>query len=134
MTPKKTRSEKVADDLTRIAGVGPDYSDLLESAGVDTVRELRHRNAEKLTAQLAKANKRRRIVRRVPSQSTVEDWIDKAEGLEPSSRFGIRRARQKWATQNSKLRAAASKKWADQNSNLRPAAKKSPARMPRDDR
>jgi predicted flap endonuclease-1-like 5' DNA nuclease len=69
-------------DLYRIKGVGSEYSDLLEASGVDTVVELAQRNAANLAAALEKtAADKPRIVRRVPSEKEVADWIDQAKGL-----------------------------------------------------
>jgi predicted flap endonuclease-1-like 5' DNA nuclease len=69
-------------DLFRIKGIGSEFSDLLEVAGVDTVAELAQRNATNLAAALAKAvEERPSIVRRVPSESVVADWIAQAKDL-----------------------------------------------------
>ena len=68
-------------DLFRIKGVGEEYSDLLEEAGVDTVPELAQRNAENLYAKLAETNAAKELVRRLPSQSQVADWVDQAKAL-----------------------------------------------------
>jgi len=69
-------------DLFRIKGIGSEFSDLLEVAGVDTVAELAQRNATNLAAALAKAvEERPNIVRRVPSESVVADWITQAKDL-----------------------------------------------------
>ncbi|MEL6948612.1 MAG: DUF4332 domain-containing protein [Pseudomonadota bacterium] len=68
-------------DLFRINGVASQYAELLESAGVDTVRELRHRNAENLAAKMAEVNQEKNLVRRPPSASIVSDWIAQAQLL-----------------------------------------------------
>lgn len=68
-------------DLFRIKGVGEEYSDLLEEAGVDTVPELAQRNAENLCAKLAETNAAKKLVRRLPTQAQVADWIDQAKQL-----------------------------------------------------
>ena len=68
-------------DLYRIKGIGSEYSDLLEVAGVDTVPELAQRNAANLTETLAEANAARSLVRRVPTAAEVTDWIDQAKQL-----------------------------------------------------
>lgn len=69
-------------DLYRIKGIGSEFSDLLEAAGVDTVAELAQRNAANLAAALAKtAEARPSIVRRVPSETVVADWIAQAKKL-----------------------------------------------------
>jgi predicted flap endonuclease-1-like 5' DNA nuclease len=70
-------------DLMRIRGVSEEYSDLLEEAGVDTVKELRNRNPENLHAALVKTNQEKSLVRRAPSQRQVADWIKQAKTLPP---------------------------------------------------
>ena len=68
-------------DLFRIKGVAEEYSDLLEAAGVDTVPELAQRNAENLYAKLAEVNAAKKLVRRLPTQAQVADWIAQAKEL-----------------------------------------------------
>jgi len=68
-------------DRMRIKGVGPEYAELLEAAGVVTVRELRFRNPARLAEAMAKANLERKLVRVLPSEQTVERWIDHAKKL-----------------------------------------------------
>ena len=68
-------------DLYRIKGVGSEYSDLLEAGGVDTVAELAHRNAENLFATLQAKNGELKLVRRLPTQKQVEEWIAQAKAL-----------------------------------------------------
>jgi predicted flap endonuclease-1-like 5' DNA nuclease len=68
-------------DLFRINGVGEEYSDLLEAAGVDTVPELAQRNPEHLFQKLAAANQEKKRVRKLPSQAQVGDWIEQAKAL-----------------------------------------------------
>lgn len=70
-------------DLMRVRGIGTQYSDLLEAAGVDTVKELRRRRADSLHAAMAEANAQRRLVRRVPTEKEVERWITRAKELAP---------------------------------------------------
>lgn len=76
-------------DLMRIKGVGSEYSDLLEAAGVDTVKELRRRNAENLTVAMVECNEahvkktKKSIVRRTPSLGEVTRWIEQAKSLDP---------------------------------------------------
>ncbi len=65
-------------DLFRINGIGPQFSELLEVAGVDTVKELRTRNAENLYAKLQEVNEEKKLVRRLPSLSQVAQMIDDA--------------------------------------------------------
>ena len=68
-------------DLMRIKGVGSEYSDLLEAAGVDTVPELAQRNAANLTAKMEDVNAEKKLVRSTPSESLVEGWVEQAKGL-----------------------------------------------------
>ncbi|HQE93530.1 MAG TPA: DUF4332 domain-containing protein [Anaerolineae bacterium] len=68
-------------DLFRINGIGEEYADLLEVAGVDTVPELAQRNAENLYEKMNEVNQKRNLVRRLPSLSQVTDWIDQARQL-----------------------------------------------------
>jgi predicted flap endonuclease-1-like 5' DNA nuclease len=68
-------------DLMRVAGVGEEYSELLEAAGVDTVKELKHRNAENLVAKMEEVNAARKLVRQRPSVKQVAKWIEQAKSL-----------------------------------------------------
>lgn len=68
-------------DLFRIKGVGEEYSDLLEEAGVDTVVELAQRNAENLLEKMTEVNNAKKLVRRLPVLSQVKDWVDQAKKL-----------------------------------------------------
>lgn len=68
-------------DLMRINGVGPQFSELLEAAGVDTVKELKHRVADNLQQKLEEINNKRNLVNRVPSVSEVQKMIDQAKEL-----------------------------------------------------
>ena len=70
-------------DLFRINGVGPQFAELLEAAGVDTVKEFRHRVAENLQPKLAELNEERHICGRVPAVVEVQKMIDQAKELEP---------------------------------------------------
>ena len=70
-------------DLMRIKGVGEEYSDLLEAAGVDTVRELRNRNADNLHQKIAEVNESKNLVRRSPSATEVAAWVEHAKELKP---------------------------------------------------
>lgn len=70
-----------AADLMRIKGVGGEYAELLECAGVDTVPELAQRNAENLTAKLAEVNEEKKLVRALPSESQVSGWVSQAKDL-----------------------------------------------------
>ena len=68
-------------DLFRLKGVGEQFSDLLEAAGVDTVAELAQRKAENLQAKMVEANAEKNLVRRVPTLAEVTSWVDQAKGL-----------------------------------------------------
>ncbi len=68
-------------DLMRIRGVGEEYSDLLEWAGVDTVVELAQRNPENLYRKIIEVNEEKKLVRRPPSQGMVEQWVEQAKAL-----------------------------------------------------
>jgi predicted flap endonuclease-1-like 5' DNA nuclease len=68
-------------DLMRIKGVGGEYSELLEAAGVDTVPELAQRNAKNLQESMEKLNVEKKLVRSVPSLKQVEGWVDQAKTL-----------------------------------------------------
>jgi predicted flap endonuclease-1-like 5' DNA nuclease len=68
-------------DLMRIPGVGAEYSDLLEAAGVDSPAELARRNAANLAATFQELNAARGTVRRIPSPAMVDEWIEAAQKL-----------------------------------------------------
>ncbi len=70
-------------DRMRIKGVREPYAVLLQHAGVDTVRELKHRNPEKLAQAMKDANAKRKLVRLLPSERRVRRWIADAKGLPP---------------------------------------------------
>lgn len=70
-------------DLMRIKGVAEEYSELLEAAGVDTVKELKHRRADNLAAKMAEVNAEKKLVRLVPSEKSVAKWIEQAKTLAP---------------------------------------------------
>jgi predicted flap endonuclease-1-like 5' DNA nuclease len=70
-------------DLMRISGVGPEFSELLEAAGVDTVKELRNRNAENLAVKMKEVNNAKKLTRTVPSAKTVTKWVEQAKALDP---------------------------------------------------
>lgn len=68
-------------DLYRIKGIGSEFADLLESAGVDTVAELGNRNAENLAEKLKEVNAEKQKVRDLPSAEQVGKWIEEAKSL-----------------------------------------------------
>ena len=63
--------------------VGEEYSDLLEEAGVDTVKELRNRSPKNLHKKILEVNTKKKLVRRPPALSMVEDWVQQAKALKP---------------------------------------------------
>ena len=71
-------------DLMRIKGVGSEYSELLEAAGVDTVKELGTRNADNLTAKMKEVQQEKRITRTAPGVSTVSRWVAQAKQMDPT--------------------------------------------------
>lgn len=68
-------------DLMRINGIGPQFAELLEAAGVDTVKELKHRKAENLQPKLEEVNGQKHLVGRVPALAEVEKMIAQAGEL-----------------------------------------------------
>ena len=70
-------------DLMRVKGIGSEYADLLEVAGVDTIRELRRRNPSNLLETLTVLNTRKRLVRRLPTEGMVSAWIEEAKVVDP---------------------------------------------------
>lgn len=68
-------------DLFRVKGVGPQFAELLEAAGVDTVKELAHRKAENLAAKMEEVNAEKKLVRRVPVVFEVQKMVDFAKEL-----------------------------------------------------
>jgi len=69
-------------DLARIKGVGEEYADLLEQAGVDTVPELAGRNAANLHAKMAEVNGEKNLVRSLPTEAKVTDWVAQAKTMD----------------------------------------------------
>ena len=70
-------------DLMRVRGIAQEYAELLEAAGVGTVKDLRRRNAERLAEQLAAINEEKKLVRLPPGESRVRAWIAQAQSMEP---------------------------------------------------
>ena len=70
-------------DLYRVKGIGSDYSELLEKAGVDALKELRNRNSDNLHARLAEVNAGGcRLVRQLPALVQVRDWVQQAQKVD----------------------------------------------------
>jgi hypothetical protein len=74
------RWANVADRM-RVKGISKEYAELLQAAGVDTVKELKYRNPANLAKAMAEANRKRKMVRLLPSEKVVGRWIDYAKSL-----------------------------------------------------
>jgi len=70
-------------DLFRIRGVASQYAELLGGAGVDTIKELQHRNVDNLVAKMNDVNTEKNLVRKTPSVTVVRSWIEQAKTLAP---------------------------------------------------
>jgi predicted flap endonuclease-1-like 5' DNA nuclease len=70
-------------DLYRVKGVGSEYSELLEAAGVDTIKELRNRRPDNLHAKMLEVNAKKKLVRQPPSIKFVEKWVAEAKTMKP---------------------------------------------------
>ncbi|MEM7044926.1 MAG: DUF4332 domain-containing protein [Pseudomonadota bacterium] len=70
-------------DLMRISGIGKQFSELLEAAGVDTVKELRNRRSDNLAAKMKEVNAAKKLTRATPSEKQVAGWVDQAKSLPP---------------------------------------------------
>jgi predicted flap endonuclease-1-like 5' DNA nuclease len=68
-------------DLARIEGIGKVFSDLLEEAGVDTVKELAKRVPENLHAKIAEVNEKKKLSGRLPTADQIKDWVEQAKKL-----------------------------------------------------
>jgi len=71
-------------DLMRVKGIGKQFAELLQAAGVDTIKELRTRKAANLAAAVAATNAEKKLAKSVPSESQIEGFIEAAKALEPS--------------------------------------------------
>lgn len=74
-------------DLFRIKGIAGQFAELLEAAGVDTVKELRHRVAANLQPKMEEVNAAKHLVGRVPSVKELEKMIEQAKALEPKMTY-----------------------------------------------
>lgn len=74
-------------DLLRVKGVGPEYCLLLDEVGVHTLKQLGRRSAERLYEDLIERNDESRVVRRMPSPSDVDDWVEGAKLLDSLIRY-----------------------------------------------
>ena len=74
-------------DLFRIKGVAGQFAELLEAAGVDTVKELRHRVAANLYAKMIEVNEAKNLCNRVPAEKEIQRMIDQAKELTPDMTY-----------------------------------------------
>jgi predicted flap endonuclease-1-like 5' DNA nuclease len=74
-------------DLIRINGIGPQFAELLEAAGVDTVKELRNRKPENLQPKLVEVNEEKHLVGRVPALKEVQRMVAEAAELPPMMEY-----------------------------------------------
>ena len=84
---KRVLDWATAADRMRVRGVGWEYAELLRAAGVKTANELKYRNPQRLVDKMKEANDRRKLVRLLPSESTVRRWIESAKKLPPAIRY-----------------------------------------------
>jgi predicted flap endonuclease-1-like 5' DNA nuclease len=70
-------------DLMRVSGVGRQYAELLEASGVDTIKELRNRNAENLATKMKEVNADKSLAKASPATSVVQEWIAQAKKIDP---------------------------------------------------
>ena len=68
-------------DFFRVNGIGDQYAEFLEAAGVYTVTDLAKIKPENLAAEMAQLNVTKRLVRRIPTVRQIENWIDQAGKL-----------------------------------------------------
>jgi predicted flap endonuclease-1-like 5' DNA nuclease len=68
-------------DLARVKGIGEEYADLLEHSGVDSVPELAQRRPDNLYKKMVEVNEAKKLVRALPSESTVAKWVEQAKTL-----------------------------------------------------
>ena len=70
-------------DLFRIKGIAGQGAELLKASGVDTVKELRNRNAANLALKVAEINAEKKLTKTTPSEKVLTDWIEQAKSLPP---------------------------------------------------
>ena len=70
-------------DMMRVSGIGEEYSELLEAANCNTVKQLARRNAANLTRKMLEINEKKNLVRSPPTQAKVAKWVEKAGQLTP---------------------------------------------------
>jgi predicted flap endonuclease-1-like 5' DNA nuclease len=70
-----------AADLFRVKGIGRQYSEFLQAAGVDSIKELAQRRADHLHEKLTAINREKKHVHEVPGINAIERWIEEAKAL-----------------------------------------------------
>ena len=70
-------------DLMRVSGVGGQYAELMKATGVDTIKELRTRNAANLAVSMTEMNAEKKLTKGSVTEATVQKWIDQAKAIEP---------------------------------------------------
>ena len=80
-------SPKGRKEMAEKTGIAGQFAELLEAAGVDTIKELRHRKAENLHAKMEEVNAEKKLTRRIPSVGQLEAMIEQAGKLEPKMTY-----------------------------------------------
>ena len=81
ISPKRILSFANMVDLYRVSGVGSEFAELLEAAGVDTVPALARRNPANLTKAMLEINEKKKLTRRAPTEKEVTKWVEEAKTL-----------------------------------------------------
>ena len=84
LSPKLILTWTNMADLMRLNGVGGQFAELLNGAGVDTIKELRRRNAANLAEKMTEVNEERQLTKGTVSEAKVQGWIDQAKEMEPA--------------------------------------------------
>jgi predicted flap endonuclease-1-like 5' DNA nuclease len=74
-------------DLMRVSGVGRQYAELLEASGVDTIKELRNRNAENLAVKMSEVNAEKKLSGKTPTVDDIKNWIEQAKKTDPKIEY-----------------------------------------------
>ena len=74
-------------DLMRVSGVGRQFAELLEASGVDTIKELRNRNADNLATKMEEVNTEKKLSKTSPSVSQIKDWVEQAKKTDPKIEY-----------------------------------------------
>ena len=79
---RKATAEKTGLDESKLLKWA-NMADLMRISGVDTIKELKMRRADNLTAKMVEVNTAKKLVRQVPSEAQVTKWVDQAKTLDP---------------------------------------------------